>query len=102
MNFYELYLRSFYDSNGDGLGDFQGLKQKIDYICELGIDHVWLLPILMSPAFHGYTISNFYKVNPVYGTLKDLQETLDEGHKKGLKFILDLPINHVAVTSEWF
>lgn len=102
MNFYELYLRSFYDSNGDGLGDFQGLKKKIDYFCELGIDHIWLLPILKSPAFHGYTISDFYNVNPVYGTLQDLQEALNVGHKKGLKFILDLPINHVAVTSEWF
>ncbi|PNR88312.1 alpha-amylase [Petrotoga sp. 9T1HF07.CasAA.8.2] len=102
MTFYELYLRSFYDSNGDGLGDLQGLKQKLDYLCDLGVDHVWFLPIMKSPAFHGYTVSNFFEVNPVYGDLKDLRETLNEGHKKGIKFILDLPINHVAVTSEWF
>ncbi|WP_049755282.1 alpha-amylase family glycosyl hydrolase [Petrotoga mobilis] len=82
MTFYELYLRSFYDSNGDGLGDLQGLKQKLDYLCDLGVDHVWFLPIMKSPAFHGYTVSNFFEVNPVYGDLKDLRETLNEGHKK--------------------
>jgi glycosidase len=102
MIFYELYLRSFYDSNGDGLGDFLGLKNKLDYLCDLGIDYVWLLPIMKSPAFHGYTVSDFYEVNPVYGTLEHLKNTLKEGHEKGLKFVLDLPINHVAVSSEWF
>ncbi|PNR92418.1 alpha-amylase family glycosyl hydrolase [Petrotoga sp. 9PWA.NaAc.5.4] len=102
MIFYELYLRSFYDSNEDGLGDLKGLKEKLDYLVELGVDHVWLLPIMKSPAFHGYTVSNFYEVNPVYGNLNDVKEVLSEGHKKGIKFVLDLPINHVAVTSDWF
>lgn len=102
MIFYELFLRSFYDSNGDGIGDFKGLEEKLDYFKELGVDTIWLLPIMKSPAFHGYTISSFYETNPVYGELKDLKSALRKGHEMGLKFVLDLPINHVAVNSEWF
>jgi glycosidase len=102
MIFYELFLRSFYDSNGDGIGDFKGLEEKLDYFKDLGVDTIWLLPIMKSPAFHGYTISDFYETNPAYGTLSDLKSALKKGHEMGLKFVLDLPINHVAVNSNWF
>jgi glycosidase len=102
MIFYELYLRSFYDSNGDGIGDFKGLQEKLDYFVDLGVDCIWFLPVLKSPAFHGYTISDFYETNPLYGNLNDLKKLLEEGHKKGLKFVLDLPVNHCAVNSVWF
>lgn len=102
MNFYELYLRSFFDGNKDGIGDFKGLNEKLDYFTDLGIDTVWLLPIMTSPAFHGYTISDFFNVNPAYGSIEDLKQLLNNAHKKGLKFILDVPVNHCAVNSEWF
>src|SRR6056297_742642 len=102
MIFYELFLRSFYDSNGDGIGDFKGLEEKLVYFKELGVDTIWLLPIMKSPAFHGYTISNFYETNTVYGELSDLKAAIKKGHEMGLKFILDLPVNHVAVSSDWF
>lgn len=99
---YELYLRSFFDDNGDGIGDLKGLKKKLDYFVELGIDCIWFLPILKSPAFHGYTISDFYSVNPAYGNIEDLKEVIEEGHKRGLKFVLDLPVNHCSISSKWF
>ena len=102
MNIYELYLRSFYDSNGDGIGDFRGLAEKMDYLVDLGIDLVWFLPILKSQSFHGYSINDFFAVNPAYGSLEDLKAALQIGHQKGLKFILDLPLNHVGYNCEWF
>ncbi|MDN5343206.1 MAG: alpha-amylase [Oceanotoga sp.] len=102
MIFYELYLRSFYDSNGDGIGDFKGLEKKLDYLQNIGIDSIWLLPIMKSPAFHGYTITDFYKTNSLYGNIDELKQLLNEAHKRNIKIVLDLPINHVSVSSEWF
>ncbi|BBE30768.1 4-alpha-glucanotransferase [Tepiditoga spiralis] len=102
MIFYELYLRSFFDGNGDGIGDFSGLNKKLDYFVNLGITHIWLLPIMKSPSFHGYTITDFYNTNPLYGNLEELKETLKNGHNKGLKFVLDIPVNHVSINHPWF
>ena len=102
MNIYELYIRSFYDGNGDGIGDFKGFAEKMDYFVDLGIDLVWLLPILKSPSFHGYSISDFFAVNSAYGSIDDLKAALKIGHQKGLKFVLDLPLNHVGFNCEWF
>ncbi|AKI97073.1 alpha-amylase family glycosyl hydrolase [Kosmotoga pacifica] len=100
--FYELFLRSFADGNGDGIGDFKGATGRLDYLMELGISGIWLLPIMKSPSYHGYTVSDFYSVNPVYGTLEDAREFLEQAHNRGIKVILDIPLNHTAITHPWF
>jgi len=100
--FYELFLRSFADGNGDGIGDFKGATEKLDYLAELGITGIWLLPIMKSPSYHGYTVSDFYSVNPAYGTLEDAKVFLERAHTKGMKVILDMPLNHTAITHPWF
>lgn len=99
---YELYLRSFFDGNADGIGDLDGLECKLDYLIDLGIDCVWLLPIMSSPAFHGYTISDFKSINSLYGDFDDLDKLLSSAHRKGIKIVLDIPVNHVSVCHEWF
>jgi len=100
--FYELYLRSFYDGNGDGIGDLVGAERKLDYLADLGIDGIWLLPILQSPSYHGYSVTDFFNVNPIYGNIKELRSFLASAHKLGLKVILDLPVNHTSPNHEWF
>src|SRR5436853_2203423 len=82
---YELNVRSFYDSNGDGIGDFQGLIQKLDYLEDLGINTIWLLPFYPSPLKDdGYDVSDYYDVHPDYGTLSDFKLLLKEAHRKGI------------------
>ncbi|MBU2578259.1 trehalose synthase, partial [Patescibacteria group bacterium] len=93
--FYEVYVRAFYDSNSDGHGDIKGLIQKLDYLQELGVTCLWLLPIYPSPLKDdGYDISNHYGVHPSYGTLDDFKELLDSAHERGLRVIMDLVLNH--------
>ncbi len=99
---YELFLRSFFDGNGDGIGDLDGLEHKLDYLIDLGVDCIWLLPIMSSPAFHGYTVSDFQSINSLYGNFDDLNKLLSSAHSKGIKIILDIPVNHVSVCHEWF
>jgi alpha-amylase len=108
--FYEIFVRSFYDSNGDGIGDFQGIIQKLNYLndgdpstsSDLGISGIWLMPIMPSPSTHGYDVTDYYNVNPQYGTLEDFKELLDQAHLRGIKVILDLPINHTSSDHPWF
>ncbi len=100
--FYELFLRSFADGNGDGIGDLKGATAKLDYLKELGMEGIWLLPIMSSPSYHGYTVTDFYDVNSVYGDIKELRHFLAEAHKRNLKVILDLPLNHTSTNHEWF
>ncbi len=100
--FYELYIRSFCDGNGDGIGDLVGAEQKLDYLAGLGIEGIWLLPILQSPAYHGYSVTDFFSINPIYGNLKELRSFLASAHRRDLKVILDLPINHTSPGHEWF
>ncbi|KLO21083.1 alpha-amylase [Marinitoga sp. 1197] len=102
MFFYELFVRSFYDSNNDGIGDIKGITKKLDYLKNLGVEGIWLLPIMQSSAFHGYTVIDFYSINPSYGTLEDFKELVKEAHKKDIKIVLDIPINHTSVKCEWF
>ncbi|SHE79098.1 Glycosidase [Marinitoga hydrogenitolerans DSM 16785] len=102
MIFYELFVRSFYDSNNDGIGDLKGITMKLDYLKDLGVEGIWLLPIMQSAAFHGYTVIDFYSINPSYGTIDDFKELTKEAHKKGMKIVLDVPINHTSVKCEWF
>ena len=100
---YEVYVRAFYDSNGDGHGDLRGLTQKLDYLKDLGVDCLWLLPIYPSPLKDdGYDISNYYDVHPTYGTLDDFKNLLDAAHERGLRIITDLVLNHTSDQHPWF
>jgi maltose alpha-D-glucosyltransferase/alpha-amylase len=101
--FYEVYIRAFYDSNGDGHGDIKGLIQKLDYLQELGVTCLWLLPIYPSPLRDdGYDISSHYGIHPSYGNLDDFKELLDSAHERGLHVIMDLVLNHTSDQHPWF
>jgi glycosidase len=100
--FYEIFVRSFYDSDGDGIGDFNGVAEKLDYIETLGIDALWLMPFNESPSYHGYDTTNYYDVNSDYGNLEDLKNLIDEAHRKDIKIIMDLVINHSSSEHPWF
>ncbi|NJC97098.1 MAG: maltose alpha-D-glucosyltransferase [Anaerolineae bacterium] len=101
--FYEVYVRAFYDSNGDGHGDLRGLMLKLDYLKDLGVDCLWLLPIYPSPLRDdGYDISNYYDVHPSYGTLDDFKALLDAAHERGMRVIMDLVLNHTSDQHPWF
>src|SRR5687768_10906514 len=101
--FYEAPVKSFYDSNNDGIGDFRGMTEKLDYIRDLGVDCIWLLPMYPSPQKDdGYDISDFLGINPDFGTLGDFQDFLDAAHERGLRVIADLVVNHTSDQHEWF
>ncbi|HEY3341814.1 MAG TPA: alpha-amylase family glycosyl hydrolase, partial [Anaerolineae bacterium] len=100
--FYEIFVRSFYDSNGDGKGDFQGIIAKLDYLSGLGIKGIWLMPIHPSPSYHGYDVTDYRAVNPDYGTLDDFKQLLSEAHKRGIKVIMDFVLNHTSIQHPWF
>lgn len=100
---YEVHVRAFYDSNNDGIGDFQGLIQKLDYLEDLGINTLWLLPFYPSPLKDdGYDVTDYYDVHPDYGTLADFKLFLKEAHKRGIKVITELILNHTSDQHPWF
>src|SRR5690242_6368814 len=100
---YELHVKTFHDSDGDGIGDFRGLIEKLDYLKELGITAIWLLPFYPSPLKDdGYDIADYYDVNPNYGTLDDFRAFLAEAHQRGLRVITELVINHTSDQNPWF
>lgn len=100
---YQIYPRSFADSNGDGIGDLQGVISKLDYLAELGIDVVWLSPIYRSPQVdNGYDISDYQDIDPLFGTLDDVDELLEKAHARGIKIVMDLVVNHTSDQHEWF
>jgi glycosidase len=100
--FYEIFVRSFSDSNGDGIGDFNGITQKLDYLQSLGVTGLWLMPINPSPSYHGYDVTDYYAVNPDYGTMDDFRNLVNEAHKRGMRVILDLVLNHTSFKHPWF
>ncbi len=101
--FYEVYVRAFYDSNGDGHGDLKGITQKLDYLQELGVDCIWLLPIYPSPLKDdGYDIADYYHILKEYGTIEDLRELVEETHRRGMYVIADLVLNHTSDQHPWF
>lgn len=100
--YYEIFVRSFADSNNDGLGDINGITKKLDYLKDLGIDGLWLTPIFSSPSYHGYDVISFYDINPDYGSEEDLKNLINEAHKRNMKIILDFPINHTSTLNKWF
>ena len=92
---YQIYPRSFCDSNGDGIGDLQGIISKLDYLKELGIDAIWLSPVYRSPQDdNGYDISDYQDIDPLFGTLEDMDQLIAEAKKRGIRIIMDLVLNH--------
>ena len=108
--FYEVFVRSFYDSNGDGIGDLNGLIARLDYLNDgnpattndLGITGLWLMPIMVSPSYHGYDITDYYQVNPDYGTNDDFKRLMVEAHKRGIRVLIDMVLNHTSNEHPWF
>jgi alpha-amylase len=108
--FYEIFVRSFADSNGDGIGDFNGLIAKLDYLndgdpattTDLGIDGIWLMPVFQSPSYHGYDVTDYDTIESDYGTNADFQRFLAEAHRRGIRVILDLVMNHTSSEHPWF
>ena len=100
---YEVYLRSFADGNGDGIGDLRGLREKLDYLQELGVNAVWITPCYESPDVdNGYDISNYFTIDKKYGTLDEWKELVADMHARGMKIIMDLVVNHTSDKHEWF
>src|SRR5213082_178734 len=100
---YELHVKTFHDSDADGIGDFRGLIEKLDYLEELGITTIWLLPFYPSPLKDdGYDIADYYSINPAYGEIKEFQKFLQEAHRRHLKVITELVINHTSDQHRWF
>ena len=101
-NAYQILVYSFNDSNGDGYGDLKGVEQKLDYIKELGNDIIWLSPIMPSESYHAYDVLSFYDIDSKLGTLDDYVSLVNEAHKRNMKIMLDMPINHTSTNHEWF
>lgn len=100
---YQIYPRSFCDSNGDGIGDIQGIISKLDYIRDLGVDIIWLSPVYQSPNDdNGYDISDYQAIMDEFGTMEDFDELLIKAHDRGLKIIMDLVVNHTSDEHKWF
>ena len=100
---YQIYPKSFRDSNGDGIGDIVGIIEKLDYLKSLGIGLLWISPVYVSPcADQGYDISNYYEIDPMFGTMEDMQQLIEEANKREIKILMDLVVNHCSDEHEWF
>ena len=100
---YQIYPRSFKDSNGDGIGDIPGIIEKLDYLKELGVNVLWISPMLESPQDdNGYDISDYRRIYNEYGTMEDYEKLLEEAHKRGIKILMDLVVNHTSDEHNWF
>jgi alpha-amylase len=107
---YEIFVRSFYDSDGDGVGDLNGLIQKLDYVNDgdprsrrdLGARCIWLMPVAASPSYHGYDVTDYYRVNPEYGTNEDLKRLVREAHRRGIRVLVDMVLNHTSNEHPYF
>ncbi len=108
--FYEIFVRSFQDSDGDGIGDFAGLVERLDYLNDgnpattndLGVEGIWLMPVFASPSYHGYDCTDYYSLNPDYGTDEDFRRLLEACHARGIAVVLDLMVNHTSNQHPWF
>lgn len=101
-NYYEIFVYSFYDSDGDGIGDLKGVTQKLDYIADMGFNGIWLMPVMPSPTYHKYDVTDYYNIDEAYGTLDDFKTLVDECHKRGIRLVIDLVMNHSSSEHMWF
>lgn len=99
---YEIFVRSFYDTNSDGIGDFNGITQQLPYLYDLGVKTLWLMPIMPSPTYHGYDVVDYYDVNPEYGTMADFDRLLEESKKYNMDIMIDIVFNHSSTEISWF
>lgn len=99
---YEIFVLAFADGNGDGKGDLKGLTEKLDYVKDLGVNGIWLMPIMPSPSYHKYDVADYKNIHPDYGTLEDFKKLTQEAHKRGIHVIIDLVLNHTALNHPWF
>jgi alpha-amylase len=99
---YEIWPRSFYDADGDGSGDFNGMTSKLDYLKDLGVSGIWLTPVFEAPSYHGYDFQDFYNVESDYGTMAEFENFVAQAHKRDIKVILDLVLNHISDKHDWF
>lgn len=101
-NYYEIFVYSFYDSNGDGIGDLNGVTKKLDYIQDMGFNGIWLMPIMPSPTYHKYDTTDYCNIDEQYGTLDDFKKLLEECHKRDIHVIIDFMMNHTSTQHSWF
>ncbi len=101
-NWYEMFVYSFADSDGDRIGDFKGAAEKLPYVRELGFTGIWLMPVMPSPSYHKYDVTDYYSIDPAYGTMEDFKAFLEKAHELGIKVILDLVLNHTSNEHPWF
>ena len=99
---YEIFVRSYYDSDGDGVGDLNGLIQKLDYVEGLGARCLWLMPVAESPSYHGYDVADYYRVDREYGTNEDFKRLVAEAHRRGIRVLVDLVLNHASSEHPFF
>ncbi|SOD78160.1 alpha-amylase family glycosyl hydrolase [Spirosoma fluviale] len=99
---YEIFVRSFADSNGDGIGDLNGITGKLDYLKDLGVSAIWLMPVSPSPTYHKYDVTDYYGIDPEYGTLDDFKRLIAEAHQRGIAVIIDLVLHHTSIRHTWF
>lgn len=100
--FYQLFVRSFADGNGDGIGDFKGIEENLDYLKDLGINGIWLMPMMESTTYHGYDVVDYYSPNPDYGTIEEFDSLVTACHENDIKIIIDFVVNHTSSSNEWF
>jgi glycosidase len=100
--YYEIFVRSFADSNGDGVGDLNGITARLDYLEWLGVSGLWLTPIYPSASYHGYDVTNYFAINPQFGTMADFHNLLRQAHARGMKVLIDMVLNHTSDRHPWF
>ena len=101
-NWYEIFVYSYQDSNGDGIGDLNGLYNRLDYISDMGYTGLWLMPVMPSPSYHKYDVTDYYNIDPQYGTVEDFKRLVERCHDLGIAVIIDMPINHTSTNHPWF
>ena len=101
-NYYEIFVYSFYDSDGDGIGDLNGVTEKLDYVQEMGFNGIWLMPIMPSTTYHKYDVTDYYAIDEEYGTMEDFERLVEECHKRDIRLIIDFVMNHSSSKHPWF
>ena len=99
---YEIFVYSFCDSDGDGIGDLNGIREKLDYISDMGFDQLWLTPVHPSSTYHKYDVDDYLAIDPAFGTMEDYEALLEECHARGIRVLMDLVLNHTSDTHPWF